>query len=77
MDVNLYLSPQGKNTLATWVHAGFLRAYFSTLKMGAICSSETSTDFQRTTWSYIPEDGTFHNHRCENLKSITDYISTQ
>jgi hypothetical protein len=35
-------------------------AYFSILKMGAICSSETSIDFQRTTQSYIPEDGTLH-----------------
>jgi hypothetical protein len=24
---------------------------------------------QRTIWRYIPEDGTLHNHRCENLKS--------
>jgi hypothetical protein len=35
--------------------------------MEAICSSETSVDTQRTTWSYIPEDCTFHNHRCENI----------
>jgi hypothetical protein len=40
---------------------------FSTLKMEAIFSSETSVDFQRTTRRYIPEDGTLHNHRCENL----------
>jgi hypothetical protein len=31
-------------------------AYSSTLKMEAICSSETSVDFQRTTLRYIPED---------------------
>jgi hypothetical protein len=31
-------------------------AYPSTLKMEAICSSETSVDFQRTTRRYIPED---------------------
>jgi hypothetical protein len=37
--------------------------------MEAICSSETSFDFQRTTRRYIQEDGTLHNHRCENLKS--------
>jgi hypothetical protein len=35
----------------------------------AIFSSETSVDIQRTTRRYIPEDGTLHNHRCENLKS--------
>jgi hypothetical protein len=32
-------------------------------------SSETSVDFQQTTWRYIPEDRTLHNHRSENLKS--------
>jgi hypothetical protein len=36
-------------------------AYFSTLKMEAICSSETSDDSQRATWRYIPEDGTLLN----------------
>jgi hypothetical protein len=30
-------------------------AYFSILKMEAICSSETSVDFQRTSQRYIPE----------------------
>jgi hypothetical protein len=42
---------------------------FSTLKMKMICSSETSIDTQWTTRSYIPEDGTLHNHCCENLRS--------
>jgi hypothetical protein len=36
--------------------------------MEAICSSETSVDTQQATRRYIPEDGTLHNHRCENLK---------
>jgi hypothetical protein len=31
---------------------------FSTLKIEAICASETSTDTQRTTRRYILEDGT-------------------
>jgi hypothetical protein len=35
-------------------------AYSSTLKMEAICSSETSVDFQRATRRYIPEDSTLH-----------------
>jgi hypothetical protein len=39
--------------------------------MEAICCSETSVDFQRTTRRYIPEDITLHNHRCENLKFYT------
>jgi hypothetical protein len=42
--------------------------YSSTLKMEAIFSSETSVGFQRTTWLYIPESSTLHNHSCENLK---------
>jgi hypothetical protein len=37
--------------------------------MEATCSSETSVDFQRTTWHNVPEDRNLHNHRCENLKS--------
>jgi hypothetical protein len=37
--------------------------------MEAICSSETWVDTQRTTRRYIPEIGTLHNHRYENLKS--------
>jgi hypothetical protein len=40
----------------------------STLKMEAICSSETSVETQRTTRRHIPEDDTLHNHGCENLK---------
>jgi hypothetical protein len=50
-------------------------AYFSTLKMEAIYSSETSVDFQRTTRRYIPEDSTLHNHRSENLKSYIILIN--
>jgi hypothetical protein len=37
--------------------------------MEATYSSETSVDFQRTTWRYIPEEITLYNIRCENLKS--------
>jgi hypothetical protein len=33
-------------------------AYFSSLKMEAICVTETSVDFQPTTQRYIPEDDT-------------------
>jgi hypothetical protein len=40
----------------------------STLKMEAICSSETSVANQQTTRRHIPVDDTLHNHRCENLK---------
>jgi hypothetical protein len=53
----------------------YCSAYSSTLKMEAICSSETSVHIQRTTRRYIPEDSTLHNHRCEHLKSYIIYIN--
>jgi hypothetical protein len=56
--------------LARW----FAETVSSTLKMGAVCSSETSVETQRTTRRQIPEDGTLHNHCCENLKSYKNYI---
>jgi hypothetical protein len=33
------------------------------------CTSETSENFNATTWCYNPEDSKLHTHRCENLKS--------
>jgi hypothetical protein len=53
-------------------HAGSSLADFSTLKMEAISSSETST-YTRTTPRHIAEDGILHNHRRENLKSYMKY----
>jgi hypothetical protein len=49
-------------------NAGSLLADFSTLKMEAIRSAETSVH-TRSTRRHIPEDGILHSHRCENLKS--------
>jgi hypothetical protein len=49
-------------------HAGSSLTDFSTLKMEAILSSETSVH-TRSTHRHIPEDGILHSHRCENLKS--------
>jgi hypothetical protein len=43
----------------------------STLKIEVTCFSEMSVDFQWTTWHYIPEDRTLHNHCCENVKSYS------
>jgi hypothetical protein len=43
--------------------------YFATLKTDATCSSETSVDFQRTTWRSTPEDISLYDHRSENLRS--------
>jgi hypothetical protein len=36
---------------------------------------QCSPIFQGTTRRYIPEDRTFQNHRCENLKSDNRHIS--
>jgi hypothetical protein len=44
--------------------------YSWTLKMEAICSSELSVDFHRTTRRYIPAT-TLHIHRSENLQLHT------
>jgi hypothetical protein len=44
-------------------------AYSSTLKIEAKYSTETSVDFERNTWRYIPEDIVLRNHRCEYFKS--------
>jgi hypothetical protein len=45
--------------------------------MEAMYSPETSIDFQRTARRYVPEDGTLHNDRCENLRSYNSYIKLQ
>jgi hypothetical protein len=62
---------EGGHLLVSWYRVELI---FSALKMEAICSSETSVDTQRTTRFYIPEDGTLHNHRFENLKSHICYM---
>jgi hypothetical protein len=43
-------------------------AYSSTLNMEAICSSETSLDFQWTTQLYIPEDRTLDKYVIQSQK---------
>jgi hypothetical protein len=47
-------------------------AYFSTVKVEATCSSETSVNFQHITCRYIPEDRTLRKYCYENLKSYLD-----
>jgi hypothetical protein len=53
MKLNLY-------QIATCLLAGFAEPIYSTLKMEAICSSETSVETQRTTRLQIPEERTLH-----------------
>jgi hypothetical protein len=52
-------------------------ANFSTLKVEATCSSETSVFFQLSTQHCISEDSTLRNHRCENLKSYKWNLSNR
>jgi hypothetical protein len=53
-------------------HAGSSLADFSTLKMGAIHSSERSVH-TRSTWRHIPGDSILHSHCHENLKPYMPY----
>jgi hypothetical protein len=39
--------------------------------MDAVCFSETSVDFERTTPLYIPEDRTLHNKRRKKVLNKT------
>jgi hypothetical protein len=52
-------------------------AYSSILTMEAICSSETSTDFQRATRRYIPEERTLHAiiYRRPSLLQLFEFLS--
>jgi hypothetical protein len=61
-------SASGEPRLLPPAHAGSLLADFSTLKMGAILSSETSVD-ARSTQRHIPEDDVLRSHRCESPKA--------
>jgi hypothetical protein len=63
------LGYDASHLLARW----FAEPISSTVKMEAICSSETSVETQRTTRRHIPEDDTLHNHRCEHLKSYKNF----
>jgi hypothetical protein len=46
------------------------------LKTEVTSSSKSFAEFQQTTWSYLPQDRTLHNHHGENLRSyIHDIIS--
>jgi hypothetical protein len=68
----------------TCLLVGFCWNYFSTLKMEAICSSETSVVTQQTTRRHIPEDDTLQSvyvpnntsmqFRAAGRGSISEYI---
>jgi hypothetical protein len=54
---------------------GSCSAYSSTLKMEAICSSETSVHFQRTIQRYIPENSTLQSQ--VQFIAFTKYLEIQ
>jgi hypothetical protein len=54
-----------------------VKIIFSTLKMEAICSSETSVDTQRTTLRYIPEDDKGMNGVKEGKKEVPDEFTKE
>jgi hypothetical protein len=53
------------------LHAGFLLDIFLEPEDGG----DMFLRIIGTTRRYIPEDGNFHNYRCENLKSYKRYIT--
>jgi hypothetical protein len=54
---------QGWRVIQTWIQQARNKAYSSTLKMEAVCSSETVMDF---TWCLILKNSNaFHNRCCE------------
>jgi hypothetical protein len=64
--VSIFMVEKSANEEPEWASGSF--ADFSTLKMEAILSSETSVH-TRSTQRHMPEDGILHNHLCENFKS--------
>jgi hypothetical protein len=72
--VSLILPPgRWRHDLQLPAHAGSSLADFSTLKMEAIRSSETSVQSTTSTRRHTPEDGILHSHRRENLKSHLNF----
>jgi hypothetical protein len=51
------------------------RSAYLALKVEVICFSKMLVDFQWTTWCYIAEDSTLHNHGYDNLKSYLKQCS--
>jgi hypothetical protein len=49
-------------------------SYSATLKMEAICSSETSVEFQRTTQRYIPEERTFRPESSQENAGVLPHV---
>jgi hypothetical protein len=57
---NIWCNSDVKIILKTCCLLAGLLNYSSTLKMEAICSSETSVETQQTTQRHIPEDDILH-----------------
>lgn len=55
----------------------FILVSCSTLKMETTYSSKMLVHCQRTARCYVPEDGTLHNHRWQNLKPCCRCVHLQ
>jgi hypothetical protein len=64
----------GNSSLAAYFVLITCLAYPSILKVEPVCSSEMSVDPHQTTWCYIPEDRSLHNHHLKSLKSCNHYL---
>jgi hypothetical protein len=54
------------------LQSGFLLGLFLNPEKPLICSSETSADFQQTTWLYIPKDRTLLNPTSSVIFNLYD-----
>jgi hypothetical protein len=62
------------NVLAAYFKLDFLLAYFSILKLEAICSTKTSSECQRTTRRYISEDKILYVRVVSELTQRFSYV---
>jgi hypothetical protein len=59
------------------LHDILLLGLLLTLKMEATCSSETSTDFQRTTQRYVPEDRTLNKKTSSQFSKSSKIVCSK
>jgi hypothetical protein len=58
------------------LHDGFLLGLFFSSEDGSDMFLRNIKRLQQTTWHYIPEDRTLHDHCCEKLKYYTELVTS-